>query len=160
MPRSSDLIGLPVLTMPHMKRIGRVQEVLISRDGSHLYGLVIESGGFLHPRRILDFKAVRAMGSTHLLADERYLTDESGACSGGRLHGLPVLDGSGEELGMMDDLHFDPSTGRIIAFQLSRGFVDDLLGGKEVVAINGPVTTGEAAIVLADQGDLDGGVRG
>lgn len=159
MPRSSDLIGLPVLVMPRMQRIGRVQEVLVSRDGARLCGLVLETGGFLHPRRVLDFKAIKTVGSTHLLAEEIYLDDESQVCSGEALHGKPVLDKAGEELGAMDDIHFDPSTGRIVALQLSRGFVDDLLGGKGIVAINGPVTTGEAAIILEAPGDAEGGMQ-
>lgn len=158
-PRSSDLIGLPVLVGPRMKRLGRVQEVLVSRDGAHLCGLVLETGGLFHPRRVLDFKAIKAVGSTHLLAEEVYLADESPACCGEALHGLPVLDGAGEELGTMDDIHFDPSTGRIVALQLSRGFVDDLLGGKGIVAVSGPVMTGEAAIILDASGDVEGGYQ-
>ncbi|MFZ5826282.1 MAG: PRC-barrel domain-containing protein [Bacillota bacterium] len=159
MPRSSDLIGLPVLTMPRMKRIGRVQEVLVSRDGARLCGLVLETGGLLHPRRVLDFRAIKAVSSTHLLAEEIYLEDESQACCGETLHGMPVLDSDGEELGSMDDLHFDPSTGRVVALQLSRGFVDDLLGGKGIVAVSGPMITGEAAIILDAPGDAEGGMQ-
>lgn len=159
MPRSSDLIGLPVLAGPHMKRIGRVQAVLVHRDGSRLCGLVLETGGFFHPRRVLDFKAVKAVGATHLLAEEVYLDDESDTCCGETLHGMPVLDGAGEELGMMDDIHFDPSGGRIVALQLSRGFVDDLLGGKGIVAISGPMVTGEAAIMLDAPGEISGGAH-
>lgn len=141
-----------------MKRIGRVQEVLVSRDGSRLCGLVLDTGGLFHQRRVLDFRAVRAVSATHLIAEERYLDDESDACCGESLHGLPVLDGTGEELGAMDDFHFDPSSGRIVALQLSRGFVDDLLGGKGIVALEGPVTTGEAAIMLDPGGDREGGI--
>lgn len=159
MPRSSDLIGLPVLIGPYMKRIGRVQEVLVHRDGTHLCGLVLDNGGLFSPRRVLDFKAIKAVGATHLLADEAYLGDESDTCCGERLHGLPVLDGGGEELGTMDDIHFDPRDGRIVALQLSRGFVDDLLGGKSIVALSGPVTTGEAAIVLGAPGDVERGMQ-
>jgi uncharacterized protein YrrD len=142
-----------------MKRIGRVLEVLISRNGSRLCGLVLDTGSLLHPRRVLDFRALRSVGATHLLAEEAYLDDETGTCCGEALHGLPVLDGAGEELGTMDDLHFDPSTGRVVALQLSRGLVDDLLGGKEIVAVSGPLVTGEAAILLDGSDDLDGGMR-
>ena len=121
--------------------------------------MVLETGGLLYPRRVLDFQAIKAVGSTHLLAEEIYLEDESQACCGEALHGMPVLDSDGEELGSMDDLHFDPSTGRIVALQLSRGFVDDLLGGKGIVAISGPIVTGEAAIILEAPGDARGGMQ-
>lgn len=160
MPRSSDLIGLPVLTGSDMKRIGRVQEVLLSQDGSRICGLVLDGGGLFQQRRVLDFQAVQMVGATHLMAQESYLTDETGTCCGERLHGLPVLDPGGEELGIMDDIHFDPSTGRVTALQLSRGFVDDLLGGKGVVAVAGPLLTGEAAIMLDGPGEYAGGIHG
>lgn len=159
MPRSSDLIGLPVLAGPRMKRIGRVLQVLVQRNGTRLCGLVLDTGGLFQPRRVLDFQAVRAVGPTHLLADEVYLDDETGTCCGEALHGMPVLDNAGEELGTMDDLHFEPNTGRIVALQLSRGFVDDLLGGKGIVAVSGPMMTGEAAIMLDAPGDAEGGLE-
>ncbi len=159
MPRSSDLIGLPVLTSREMKRIGRVQEILLTKDGSRICGLVLDGGGLLHHRRVLDFRAVKMLGATHVLVEETYLASEAGTCCGDSLHGLPVLDVTGEELGMMDDIHFDPSTGRIVALQLSRGFVDDLLGGKGVVAVDGPLLAGEAAIMLNASGEHSGGIH-
>lgn len=158
MRRGRDLIGLPVLAGPQKERIGRVQEVLVSREGDRICGLVLAEGGLLRQRRVLDFGAIRAFGLGHLWVEERYLDDESETRCGGALHGLPVLNGSGEELGTMDDLHYDPATGRIVALQLSRGLVDDLLGGKGLVALSGPMTTDEAAILLGAPDDLSGGV--
>ncbi len=158
MLRVSDVIGLPVLVDQSYRRIGRVREVLIHRDGSGLCGLVLEDGGWLHERRVLDFRGVRHVTETHVIAAERYLDEESQTCCCRDLQGLPVLRADGEEIGMMDDLHFDPATGQITALQLSRGLVDDLLAGKSVVPLQGPVVAGEAAIVLGDPDDLAGGV--
>lgn len=157
-PRSSDLIGLPVLSGQRFKRIGRVCEVLVHPDGARICGLVLDPGGLFRPRRVLDFKAVKAVRSTHLLADEVYCEDVAQTCCGGTLQGLPVLDGAGDELGTMDDIHFDPSTGRIVAMQLSRGFVDDLLGGKGIVAVGERFIAGEGAISLAAPAELAGGL--
>jgi len=159
-PRGSDLIGLPVLAGQQMQRIGRVQEILISRDGLRLCGVVLDTGGLFTKRRVLDFGAITAIGSTYLLAEERYLEDEGNTCCGEALHGLPVLDASGEELGMLDDLHYEASTGQIQAFQLSRGFVDDLFGGKEIVPLSGPAIAGEGAILLGGAGESEGGLQG
>lgn len=160
MPKASDLIGLPVLAGEQMRRIGRVKEILVSRNGLRLCGAVLETGGLFSKRRVLDFGAIRAIGSTYVLADERYLEDEENTCCGEALHGLPVLDGTGEELGMLDDLHFEPSTGQVHAFQLSRGFVDDLFGGKQIVPVSGPAIAGEGAILLGGAGESEGGLQG
>jgi uncharacterized protein YrrD len=157
-PRGNELIGLPVLAGPRLKRIGRVQEVLLSADGAWICGLVLDAGGWLSQRRVLDFQAIRTVGDTHLIAaDETYLPEEVGTRCCQELHGLPVLRGTGEEVGFMDDFHFDPETGQVTALQLSHGFVDDLLKGKELVALTGPVVAGEAAILLDGPGDHSGG---
>lgn len=157
MLRGSDIIGLPVLSWPHLKRMGKVREVRLDFDGLRVCGLELDSGGWLQPARILDFDAVRAVTETHVLAVEAYLTEseESHCCQG--LHGRPVLATTGEELGRMDDFHFVPEDGRVALLQVSRGLVDDLLYGKELVVLNGPVVAGEAAIMLQDPGDLPGG---
>jgi uncharacterized protein YrrD len=147
-PRGSDLIGLPVLTGPKLKRIGRVHKVLLSTDGARICGLVLDAGGLLHPRRVLDFRAVKAVGDSHLLAEEAYLPADRRTRCATELHGLPVLRGTGEEVGVLDDFHFDSRSGQVTALQLSHGFVDDLLSGKEVFPLAGPALAGEAAILL------------
>jgi uncharacterized protein YrrD len=144
------LIGLPVLIGPKLQRIGRVHEVLLSADGARICGLLLDAGGLLRPRRVLDFRAVKAVGDTHLLAGESYLPADGGTRNCKELHGLPVLRTTGEEVGVLDDFHFDPATGQVTALQLSHGFVDDLLSGKEVLPLAGPAHAGEAAILLGD----------
>jgi uncharacterized protein YrrD len=156
-PRGSDLIGLPVLAGPQLRRIGRVQEVLLSAGGESVCGLLLEGGGWLQPRRVLDYRAVTAVGDTHVLADEVYLPDDVATRCCQDLHGLPVLGTGGAEVGLLDDLHFDPATGQVTALQLSHGFVDDLLSGKEIVALSRPAHTGEAAILLDGPGEVGGG---
>ena len=156
-PRGSELIGLPVLTGPRLKRIGRVHEVLLTADGSRICGLLLDPAGLLHPRRVLDFQAVKAVGDTHLLAEEAFLPADSRSRCGKELEGLPVLRGTGEELGVLDDFHFDPGTGQVTALQISHGLVDDLLSGKQVLPLTGPVKAGEAAILLDGPYESSGG---
>lgn len=145
-----------MLAEPKLRRIGRVQEILLSGDGSRVCGLTLE-GGWLQPRRVLDYQAVKTVGATHLIAEEIYLSDETGTRCCQDLHGLPVLGAGGEEIGLADDFHFDARTGQLTALQLSHGFVDDLLSGKEILSLAGPVFTGEAAILLDGPGDTFGG---
>lgn len=156
-PRGSDLVGLPVLAGPELRRIGRVQEVLLSSDGSRVVGLQLESGGWLKAPRVLDYAAVKMVGPTHLVAEETYLPEGVATRCCDTLHGLPVLGADGAEIGLADDVHFDEATGRLTALQLSHGFVDDLLSGKEILPLAGPMITGEAAILLDEPGETSGG---
>jgi len=156
LPRGSQLIGLTVLTGPDLRPIGEVREVLLSPDGRRICGLVLDPGGWLQPRRALDFRAVRFVGETSLIAEEVYLDGQQESRCGRDLLGLPVIRRSGEEVGVMDDFHFDPATGQVTALQVSHGLVDDLLSGKELVPLEGPVTAGEAAILLDGPAETGG----
>lgn len=158
MPRGHELIGLPVLALPGLRRLGRVAEVLIETAERRICGLVLEEGGFLQPRRVLDYDGVTSVESNHILAHERYLDESAGGCAGRTLLGKPVLDTAGRELGVLDDFQFD-GDGRLVALQLSRGFVDDLWNGKALVGVPGTVTAGEAAIMLDGAGDSLGGAQ-
>lgn len=130
---------------------------MLSSDGRRVVGLQLENGGWLKAPRVLDFAAVKMVGPTHLIADETYLAEgvETRCCHA--LHGLPVLGAGGEEIGLADDVHFDAATGRLTALQLSHGFVDDLLCGKEILPLAGPLYTGESAILLDEPGETFGG---
>lgn len=151
------MVGLPVLVGPRLRRIGRVSEIMLSGDGGRVCGLALDGGGWLQPRRVLDYSAVKAVGPTHVIAEEIYLPETGGTRCCHELHGLPVLSRGGAEIGLADDFHFDAATGQLTALQLSHGFVDDLLSGKEIVALSGPVYPGEAAILLDGPGDTFGG---
>lgn len=155
MIRGRDLVGLPVLAGRTLQRIGRVQEVLLSAAGDRVCGLVLDAGGWLRPRRVLDFTAVHAVGPTHLLAAERYLTADTPNLCCRDLLGLPVLTAAGEDLGALDDFRFDPADGRITALQLTRGLVDDLFQGKAMFPLAGPVTAGADAILVDATGSVD-----
>lgn len=158
--RASDLIGLPVLVGPDLRRIGRVKDVLVTNDGRRICGLAIDANGWFRPGRILDYRAIRAVGPTCLLADREALLDpsEDHHC-GKQLLGKPILSSTGDEIGMMDDIHFHPSTGNISALQISQGFVDDLLDGKQVMQEPGALLLGKEAILMAP-GDWDDSAGG
>lgn len=158
--RASDLIGLPLLVGPDLRRVGRVQDVLVTRNGRRICGVTINAGGWFRPDRIFDYQAIRAVGPTCLLADrETYLDAGGDHHCGKQLLGKPILSSTGDEVGMMDDIHFHPSTGEVLALQISQGFVDDLLDGKQVLQQPGALLLGQEAILMApgDWGDSPGG---
>lgn len=141
MPRGHDLIGLPVHQPPTMRTIGTLQDALLAPDLTRIVGFSLTRAGFFRrrPHRVLAWEAVQALRPTHLVAQAAYIEVTDGPVASMELRGRPVLGPDRCEAGFLDDIHFDPITGRVIALQLSQGLVDDLFQGKGVVAVDGPL---------------------
>lgn len=146
MPRGHDLIGLPVRQPPTMRTIGTLQDAILAPDLTRIVGLCLSGRSLFSrkPQRVLAWEAVQALRPTHLVAEADYIEVEGCPVGAAELRGRPVLGPDRCEAGFLDDIHFDPITGKVIALQLSQGLVDDLFQGKGVVAVDGPLS------VLAD----------
>jgi uncharacterized protein YrrD len=141
MPRGHDLIGLPVHQPPTMRTIGTLQDALLAPDLTRIVGFSLTKAGLFRrrPHRVLAWAAIKALRPTHLVAEADFIEVSDGPVAAMDLRGRPVLGPDRSEAGFLDDIHFDPITGRIIALQLSHGLVDDLFQGKGLVAVDGPL---------------------
>lgn len=141
MPRGHDLIGLPVHQPPQMRRLGTLQDALLAPDLARIVGFSLTGASFQWRRRpqVLAWEAVQALRPTHLVAEAQFLESDDGLIPALVLQGRPVLGPDQSEAGFLDDIHFDPLSGRIMALQLSNGLVDDLIQGKRVMAVDRPL---------------------
>lgn len=162
MPRGHDLIGLPVHQPPTMRTIGTLQDALLAPDLTRIVGLCLSRASLFRrrPHRVLAWEAVQALRPTHLVAEAAYLEVTDGPLAATQLRGRPVLGPDRCEAGFLDDIHFDPITGKVIALQLSQGLVDDLFQGKGLVAVDGPLSVWDDLICfqVADSAEDPGGV--
>lgn len=162
MPRGHDLIGLPVHQPPTMRTIGTLQDALLAPDLTRIVGLCLTGRGLFtrKPQRVLAWAAVQALRPTHLVAEADFIEVTEGSVAAARLRGRPVLGPDRCEAGFLDDIHFDPITGKVIALQLSQGLVDDLFQGKGLVAVDGPLSVWDDLICFQVAGSEEdpGGV--
>lgn len=162
MPRGHDLIGLPVHLPPTMRTIGTLQDALLAPDLTRIVGLCLSRAGLIGRgrRHVLAWEAIQALRPTHLVAEAEFLEMSDGPVAARALRGRPVLGPDNSEAGFLDDIHFDPITGRVIALQLSQGLVDDLFQGKSVMAVAGPLSIWDDLICFPAPVSMDdpGGV--
>ncbi len=71
-----------------------------------------------------------------------------------KLLGRNVVTRSGKGLGVVRDLVFDIETGNIEGFELSRGFMEDVVQGRSVLMLRDDVEVAEDYII-AGRSDLD-----
>lgn len=158
--RRSQVIGLPVLTEADAEPLGTVADLLVSAHDGRVIGLLLTGGGALSGHRIYPYEEVRAIGNGAVLVGSPsalLTTRRSGAVRQmlnrhTDLVGKRLIDENGDDLGIIGDLEFDPETGAIAGYQVSGGFVHDVLEGKGFIPVSAGLTPGKGA-VLCTRGD-------
>lgn len=134
MVHGRDWLGRPVLTQQGRRRIGEVVDLLLDAAGRRVVGLVVRSG-VLGGQRIVPLQHVRQASWDGIAVDVTpaelaTLSDEATWGHVRDLAGKRLLTRTGEELGLLDDIAFDPRTGLVENYRLTAGFVSDFLDGR------------------------------
>lgn len=159
MARGSELLGLPVVDAHTGRRLGRVRDLVLGDGAQRVTGLVLDSGGWWRPPRVVPWVAVQGIGSGAAVVqlDSADLAERSGPCWSD-LAGKPALTGQGNELGLLADLWLRPD-GTVAGFQLSSGLLDDLLSGQSVLPAPRQLRYGADAVFFPDEPESAGGER-
>ncbi len=160
MRKSRDVIGLPVIVSETGEQIGTVRDLLF--DGrQNLRGVLLERDGWLRRGRFVAVENIAAFGADAVMIDSEDavspLGNEQrewvGLLSGDRkLKGRPVIKASGRELGWVEDVYFREELGTLIGYELSDGFLSDVLSGRKVLKPGAlHLTWGKDVIIAPDE---------
>lgn len=151
--RRRDVIGLDVVVAETGERLGRVEDVLVTHPAGRIVAFLLEGSG--GEAAVFPFEEVRAVGEGAILV-------ESGACPlstrrKGRLRvllhrhrgviGRRLLGAGGEDLGTIEDLDFDPASGRVTGYEVSGGLLEDLRAGRRFLPVTPGMVFGPDAVV-------------
>ncbi|GGA41636.1 PRC-barrel domain-containing protein [Paenibacillus physcomitrellae] len=152
-----EMIGLPVFDVDNGKEIGKVLDVLLSEDWK-VAGIMLEGKTLFSPQikavlwediiaygedavMIRNKQAVRKMDAEHIK-----LTFALGS---GKVKELPVLTSEGVMIGHVSDVYFDQHLGNTITgFEISDGFISDLVEGRKLLPFTGDIVKGENAVMV------------
>lgn len=155
MKRRGNLLGLPVVAVDTGRKIGEVEEVLFDARRGRVLGFLLEGGGWLTGYRYVPLARTSFVGRDALTVKtdrgsvERVWGSELRKVFNlqKRLLGKRVFSPQGGDLGVIDDVVFT-ADGRIRGFQLSGGFLEDWLRGKEFLPLRKGLTVGPDAIIV------------
>jgi uncharacterized protein YrrD len=158
--KSRDVIGLPVIVSDTGEQIGVVRDLLF--DGrQQLRGVLLEKDGWVRRGRFIAVENIASFGADAVMIDSEDvispLGDEQrewvGLLSGTRkLKGRPVVMANGRELGWVEDVYFREELGTLVGYELSDGFLADVLGGRKVLRPGRMhLTWGKDVIITPDE---------
>ncbi len=132
MVRMSKAIGLRVVLHGTGRRCGAVERVVLSDDGQDVAGLVACGRGVIPRRRFVPAGCICLWGEV-TASVERVEKLPQEVKRREDAVGMEVTDTTGERLGWVTDVLFDESSGKVLALEISRCIVDDLIAGRIAV---------------------------
>jgi len=170
----SEVIGMPLVCMENGKKMGSIKDIVFDFKTGEVKGLLIENNNFFSSTGIIGLDGVMSIGKDSIIVKgqrshernhERSHERSKDDMSKGKdiLADKKVCSRKGEEIGIIKDFLFDMETGTIEGFELSDGFVEDLMKGRRLLPLLGKVEYGDESIIVGSEAideivDTGGGV--
>lgn len=158
MHNAKDVEGMPVVAIADGKKLGTVDELVVSPDELRLLGFVMKSGLFGHRELVVEAGDIRAFGADAITIDSEdaaRISDDAAAefgearAAGRRITGSKVVTESGSLIGSVSDFVIDERSLRITTLLLGGSFMT----GADAIPTNRVISVGPDMIVVADQAD-------
>ena len=129
MRKGKDAGGLLVITRDSGKKVGKVEDLVLDRQGSRILGILVDEAGWFKEARVVPWPSFRVIGLDAVIIDEEASAKKASEFpdmsevldEGNVLVGARVATTDGRELGKIEDFYFDPETGVVKGFELSGG---------------------------------------
>ncbi len=148
----NELEGLNVYEKQSSLLLGLITDICFSQEGTCLGLIMEEKRRFYHHRSLLPLPSVTDIRSDGVYVDFtefKPMQIPKQSFSYDQLKQKMVKNGSGDTLGILEDVYFSSGSGIIVAYELSDGFFADLSGDKKQVQSSGePLEVGRSTIVL------------
>lgn len=170
MIKIGNIIGLPLISTSQGEKIGMVQEVLLNLSKGIISAFVLDKGGFLREKKIVDIDQVKSIGESAITVPAKELQYENDlevlkSCVNYKdLMDKPVYTHSGKSLGIIQDIFVNEENGHIVGFEVSEGIIHDILEGRGIIPLPKSTIYGKDTVVVPNyvvdffeknQGDKD-----
>lgn len=154
--RINDIIDLPIIEKNSGQRICTAKDVIIDAGENRVYALLCSRGFIDRSMEVIPYERVTGVSQNYItisgrdsmiklretrLNHLRYMRYEN-------IVGKLVINSREEILGIIRDLLIDADDGRIIAYELSDGYLDDLMRGRKIVQFDKSCNLAEKNMLL------------
>ncbi len=131
--------GIPIVCLKDDSRAGYLGDALYDSD-SHVYGFIVDTGGLGLRKKMVPLDEILRINDKNcvIYSDKSIVRYEKDSgihrkCSYEKRIGQNVKAYDGNGMGVVKDLVFDIETGEISGFELTRGFMEDTIGGRKMI---------------------------
>lgn len=158
MHRAMDVIGLPIISLSSGEEIGAVNDILCDMEWRKL-GVVIQNGDWLRSGAYIPSDRIHAVGEDYLTIEgkdaitsmQEFANQETIGFMTGKqkLKGKPVLTRNGDFLGSIEDVYFSLNWEKLVACELSQGWIADLTEGRKRLPITPSLVLGKKNLIVS-----------
>lgn len=154
--RINDMIDLPVVDSMSVKRLCTIHDVIVDFRENRIYALICKERFLKRSLEAILFRNVLEISQnnievtcgTNLVNIRELKIKQRRYQSYQRILGKLVLNFRGETLGVVRDIIIDNNSGIIKAYELSEGYIDDLIRGRHIIEMNsGHTLTGKNVVI-------------
>lgn len=162
MIKGRELISLPVLDSAKGQQLCEVKGIIIDTDIiSRVLALVIEDKTIFHPAKIIPYEKIKQINHEYLTietendiiktTEDPEINDCFCKQENHRVLGKEIYASNGEKIGSIGDVLIIPETGIITGYEVTNGFVQDLIEGRNCMAIPNNCSQLENRIMLNEE---------
>lgn len=154
MIKIGDIVGLPLISTSQGEKFGMVQEVLLNLSKGVITGFILDKGGFLRDKKIVDISQIKSIGESAITIPADDIKVESGLESFSDCVNYkefitkPVYTHSGKSLGIIQDIFVNEENGHVIGFEVSEGIIHDILEGRGIIPLPKSTIYGKDTVVV------------
>ncbi len=163
MRKGKSLMGLSVVGQQDGKKLGTVKDLLFDHESDQLLAFVLAEQDLfgLMSAVIVPWREVRNIaGDVVMVANEnsplKLKDDPQMREMANRetvLSGTEVLSQEGKQIGTLADMFIDETSGRVVGYEVSGGFIADTLRGKKFLPAPPGLSIGQDAAIASPQAE-------
>lgn len=156
MVRIHDCKGIPITSLKNGERLGYLDNALYD-ENNLVKGFIVETEGnisfkinknYIYLEDILKLnKEICVIYSRDNIHKYKSKSNLKTSCELDDVIGKDVLSENGNNIGVIKDIIFDLGTGALEGLEISKGFVNDLVEGKNVIFLRDGVEFAEEYVI-------------
>jgi len=155
MKKFSKLIDLKVISEDNSMRLGKISDVLFDTKTLKICAFVISTNSIIPLAKLIKIDDISKIDATSVWVNNKNAITPTKAMRGTQniASFQKDIDGSiiihkTHRMGVISDIMFNAEIGEIAEFEVSDGFVEDVLNGRKSVAIERDINIKDKKIVL------------
>lgn len=157
MKKRSEIIGLPILDKKDGHKISSVRDIICCRKKVRVLGFLVHEGNLFKEPRIIRLKNIETIGKDAIMIKNKLSIEklcdipeiDQAFHHKSKIIDEEVITEDGESIGLVHDIIVDEDSGKIMAFVISGGFIDDIRDGRSILPYSEDISIGDEALIVS-----------